>query len=424
MKKFISLAAFLLSLLLFTACSIPEDLFQLVSPISYTVETEHESTSQNARLDDLTAQNYNELRKAIGQIISRHMTEGYIQVPAPYPGNISEDAKNAVYDVWKNNPLPAYAVEYISAECNQLLSYYEVTVIVNYRKSAKDMDEIVPVPSVFDARTEIRNALDSQSTNLTLQIANYRASMDWQNIVSSYCSDNPESIMEEPTLSMRVFPSEGYVRILEMEFSYSHSIDELKNMKSAVSSVLSSAAGYVRYRRENMAKAELLYSYLRDRFDYVSAPTDTPMYSFLCEGIADPKTVSQAFEILLKQVNIPCRLVNGYLEGEPYWWIILTIDDVNYHTDPYHDIMNGSYELLLHYDDEMSGFSWDTSLYPACPVPEQSPQITADTSDATGNDGESENTFPEEQNEESNPENTDDVPPDQKTENPEETEVH
>ena len=371
MKKIIPLSALFLAILLLAGCSLPEDLFQLVSPDSYTVESKHPSSSQQERQDDFSALDYKELCGAIREIVSQHSTEAHVIVPADYTGNISEDAKTAVYDVWKSDPLSAYAVDYISAECSQLLNYYEVSVNVNYRRSEKEIDSIVVTPFTYDVGREIRSALDGHLPGLTVHLTNYRPETDWQQMISQYCSDNPESIMEEPEMKLDVFPAEGSVRILEFTFSYSHSSEELNSMKSSVSGILNSAAGYVRYRSESSAKADLLYSYFRERFDYVAKKSDTPMYSFLCEGITDAKTVAQTFHILLNEVEIPCNLVSGYLNGEPYWWIILTIDGVSHHADPFRDMMDGNHDLTLLYDEDMSGFSWDTGRYPSCPAPLQ-----------------------------------------------------
>lgn len=369
--KRVFLLLFLVLFLFLSACSLPDDLYGRFSPVSYSVEHEHESTSQEIRLDDLTASNYEELCDSVRKITELHQTVGHIQVPTNYEGNLYEDSNLAVSDVWKNDPLASYSVDYISAECDQLLKYYEVTVSVAYRKSLSEIASIKSANSIYMARKLIQEALSQQRGHLTLRIPNYRDGMDCQKIVSDYCANNPETIMEEPVLTLKTYPDSGIDRILEMDLSYSFSHEELNNMRSAVSGVLSSAAGYVRYRKEAPAKANLLYSYLEDRFDYTLGESDTPMYSFLCEGVLNSKTAAQTMQILLERVEIPCRLVSGYLEGEPYYWIILTLDGSSFHADPFRDILEKQTDLRLLYDEDMTGFSWDSSSYPSCPAPRE-----------------------------------------------------
>ena len=153
-------------------------------------------------------------------------------------------------------------------------------------------------------------------------------------------------------------------------------------MRSAVSSALTSAANYVRYRDDPAGKAELLFSYLAERFDYEVVESSTPVYALLCEGIANSRTFSQIWQILCDRVGIECQTVSGYFDGESYAWNILCIDGQYRHVDLMRNALEDTQHLSYYTDDEMTRYSWDREAYPVCentaPVQEPDPALPPD----------------------------------------------
>jgi len=205
---------------------------------------------------------------------------------------------------------------------------------------------------------------------LTLRVSAYGDTVDCAAMVEAYCSANPETMMETPEVTVAIYPDTGTIRIAELQFDYAHTPVERTSMQMAVNAVLNSAATYVRYRNEDSAKAEMLVSYLLGRFEYTEGTSDTPVYSLLCEGIADSQTFARVFQVLCDRVGLSCQTVSGYLDGESYEWNILQISELYHHVDLMRYVREGLSDMVYYSDRDMERYSWDRELYPACGIPE------------------------------------------------------
>lgn len=366
--KLLRLLPLLLALSLLCGCSS-----SLITN-EYTVITEHAKTAVETQTDAIRAENYDELKYGILSFIEAGTEQGMIHV-YNYDGDVPSDVTSAAYDVWKNDPLGAYAVDYITADCTLLVSYYEIQVNITYRDAYNDIEEIEYVRGYDGARSAVTAALAETQPSLTLRISAFPDALDCQEIVHAYCAANPETMMEEPEVEIAVYPDSGSTRIMDIRFTYEHTAEEIVNMRSAVSGVLTSAANYVRYREDPAAKAEMLFSYLLGRFDYVEKETATPVYSLLCQGIADSETFALIWQILCDRAEIECQTVAGSLDGENYCWNIIRIGEEYRHIDLMRAVREGDAQFTAYTDDDMTRYSWDRENHPACTAPpEQSGQ--------------------------------------------------
>lgn len=351
--------ALALALTLLCGCASP------LVPNEYTVVSEHSDTTVETESDALTAESYEELKYAILAFVETGTTQGIIRV-YHYDGDVTEDITSAAYEVWKNDPMGAYAVEFITTECNLLLSYYEIRVEITYRDDVVDASQIQYVRGTSGAERAIQEALEDMKNRLTLRISAYDEELRCEEIVARLCAESPEVLIEQPKVTESVYPDSGSIRIVQLDFEYQHTVAELMSMRSAVNTVLGSAVNYVRYREEDSAKADLLFSYLMERFDYEEGESITPVYSLLCEGVADSKTFARIFQILCDRTGLECVTVSGYLDGESYEWNILNLDGVYRHVDLMRCVREDIRQLTAYTDDEMDRYSWDRAAYPTC----------------------------------------------------------
>ena len=338
-------------------------------PNEYTVIAEHSDTQVGEQSDAVPAESYEELKYAILSFVEDGVTHGLIR-SYRYDGDVTEDITDAAYEIWKNDPLGAYLVEYITTDCNLLLSYYEIHVEITYRQNAVPAEEIGYVRGKNGAEEAIATALQEGDERLTLRISAFSDAVDCAKLVQEYCAANPETVMEAPEVTVAVYPDNGSTRIADVTFTYSHTEEERNYMKQAAGSVLNSAAAYVRFRNEDHARAEMLVSYLLGRFEYVEGQSDTPIYSLLCEGIGNSRTFAEVFQILCDRVGINCRIVSGYLDGESYSWNILEIGKTCHHVDLMRYVREGLSDLVYYADADMERYSWDREAYPVCGLPE------------------------------------------------------
>lgn len=330
---------------------------------SYLSVTPHEEAyNQTQPPEAVKAVTYLELRSAVVDLVENTVTEGMIDVSA-YDGDLEQDLSRSIQYATESMPIGAYAVSDVNYSFRRIGVRDMAEISLTFRHTAAEMQAVVSVDGITGAQAQIAKALESFSHTVTMQVSPYEKSdlTDW---IFQYCREHPEIVMELPGVSVEVYPKNGRIRVVEVTLVYQHSREELRNMQRAVSTIFSSAAGYVQYGTDDAMKADQLHSFLMERFDYEQVRTDTPSYSLLCQGLGDSEAFARVFSALCRQVGLDCITVEGTRDGEPWFWNILCLDDVHYHVDLMADRDTGS--LICRDDGQMSGYDWDQSLYPAC----------------------------------------------------------
>lgn len=356
MKRFLWSLALLLVL---TGCSS-------LIPNEYLVVSPHANSGvQAADADAVTAENYLSLKNAILNLVCTGQTEGVIRV-TNYDGDVSSDLAEAAYEVCKQDPLGAYAVDYMTHSCTQIVSYYEIRISITFRRTVEEIARIQSISTQYQLQERLQYALDRYSSRLTLRLSNYRGQdQDISDYVANYCAANPATIMETPSVSVSVFPESGSVRILEINFTYTNTPENLNAKASAVQQSIDAAAEYIRYRQDDRDKLQLLFTYLMERFQYRATETTTPLYSALCGGIADSTGLAQAWQLICDQAGVECYTVTGMRDSEACTWNIVGIDGSYRHLDLQRCVLQLE-QLTLWTDNEMSGYYWNTEQYPTC----------------------------------------------------------
>ncbi len=345
-----------------------------VIPNEYLSVTPHvDSSSPTSNADAVTAENYLSLKNAILDMVRTGQTEGLIHV-TNYDGDVESDLAEAAYEVSKLDPLGAYAVDYMTHSCTQIVSYYEIRINTTFRRTAQEIAQIRSVSTQTQLQEAVQNALTNYNSRLTLRISSYREQeQEIPSLVSEHCSTNPATVMETPAVSVSVYPENGNVRILEINFTYTNTPEDLHAMEAAVRESIDAAAEYIRYRETDRDKGRLLFTYLMERFQYQSAETAAPLYDALCGGIATPTGLAQAWQLICDRAGMACFTVSGMRDGQPYIWNIVSDDGYYRHLDLPRCVMDLG-ELTLWTDSEMTSYSWSQGLYPACdPIPPAPP---------------------------------------------------
>lgn len=330
-----------------------------------TVTPHAEQRVEEVDEDALTAQNYLSLKNAILSFVENGVENGVIRTQ-DYSGEVEEDLPAAAYEVSKLDPLGAYAVDYMTQDYTQFVSYYEIHVSITYRRSVEQIRAIRRVSSHTALPELINQAMAAYDPALTVRLPYYDG-QDVEALVRDYYAFNPGKAMELPEVTVNVYPESGYVRIIEVLFTYSESAGSLLQKQEAVASNVRAAGEYVRYRSTGEGKLQLLYTYLQERFRYTPGLSATPVYSFLCKGVAGDEGCAKSFQLICDQIGLECHTVVGNRSGEPYSWNIVNVDGRCRHIDLFRALAEEDNLLAFYADGELDDYYWDREAYPECP---------------------------------------------------------
>ena len=327
-------------------------------PSSYTLVTPHNTgTKAEPQSDVLTVRDYKSLKNALRTLVQNGVEHGVIHT-SQYSGDVEEDLPAAVYEFSREDPIGAYAIDYITHDCTLIVAYYEIRIDITFRDVRTPLDEIEYVGSESEAKRLLCQALENYDDHLTLY-ATYPGQPDYAALVQDYCGAHLKEQSAQPELTVTSYPADARNRIVELVFDYPASRLELRSMQQDVSESLRAAEIYVRYCTSETEKASLLFTYLAERFPYQEGTSRTPVYSALCQGIADSKSMAQSWQLLCDEAGLTCQTVSGMRGSESYYWNIMQLDGGYCHVDILRDLLGGG-TLRLRYDEDMTGeYYWD-----------------------------------------------------------------
>ena len=358
-KAALLLCALLLALLCGCSRLVPDEYMQ-VTPHSPETKTQEQA-------DVLTVNNYKTLKNALRSLVQNGVEHGVLHA-SQYDGDIEADLPQAAYEIARVDPIGSYAIDYITHDCTLIVTYYEIRVDITFRDMLTPLDEIEYAGGETEANRLIASALENYDDHLTLY-ATYPGKPDYAQLVETYCTEHLKDHAAQPVLTVTSYPADARNRIVELVFDYPASKAQLQEMQQDVAESLRAAEIYVRYCANETEKAALLFTYLAERFPYEEGQTQTPVYSALCQGIADSESMAQSWQLLCDEAGLTCQTVSGMRGGESYWWNIMELDGVSCHVDILRDLLNRG-TLRLRYDEDMAGeYYWDAAQLPACPSP-------------------------------------------------------
>lgn len=342
--------------LLFTGCSWLDGSYSRVTP------HQQHSAGNDSQLEE--AENYLQLRTALENMVSAGVESSVISVANFQPEQLSASMDMAVRHVKQSYPIGAFAVDEITYEVGTIGGTAAVDVEITYLHGKSEIQGIRRVDNMEQVETLIAEAMTDYATSLVMLVGDYQAT-DIQQLAEDFAAANPSVVMENPEVSVQLYPNTGRERVLELKFIYQSSRDSLRNMRQVVQRVFASAALYVSQDALDSQKLSQLYSFLMERFDSYQIKTSiTPAYSLLNHGVGDSAAFAEVYAEMCVRAGVECQVVVGTRSGEPWCWNIVWDDGYYYHVDLLDCQAWGGYRTLT--DEQMGDYVWDYSAYPAC----------------------------------------------------------
>ena len=359
-------AAFLALCLLLCGCRriFPNEYIRLSehnAPYAYKGDTAEKPTQA---VRSPVVSDYYALRSVLMGYVTSGTEHGQVRMEK-YRGEPEQDLKRVKTYLTEEEPICAYAINYITLEQKPTEEGWLVSVDAVYRRSVRQIESIIFVRGNDAADETLHDALTQFQNTVTVRISGYTEE-DFVQSLTDYCKQHPDQVGVIPAISASVYPDSGNVRVAEVSFRYPTDSQTLKTMRSDTDSVLSSVYSYIRYTEDDSEKLQLIYSYLSSRFPYREDRQNASFYSLLCEGVGSSVCYAAVVNYLCGRVGLDCRIVSGTLAGEPHDWNIVALNGAYYHYDFHEAALQGAPPQPLT-DAQMTEYAWNTEEYPACP---------------------------------------------------------
>ena len=310
---------------------------------------------------------FTQLRETLTELVEGSGESMLLNVAQLDQNRLSAEMDKAVAYVLESTPIGAYAVEKITYEQGTRAGQDVLFVTAQYNHNRPEILRMKRAGSMEDVKEIVSDSLDQCEDRVVLVAENYR-NTDIPQFVKDYADENPDIIMEVPQVTVNMYPEEGTARVLEIVFSYQTNRDNLRNMQSRVRPLFTSAELYVSGNNVDQEKYSLLYAFLMERHEYTLETSITSSYSLLVHGVGDSKAFATVYAAMCRRAGLKCMVVSGTCEGEPLFWNMIKVGDRYAHVDLLRCSREAHFAMWT--DEEMAGYVWDYSAYPACEPPQ------------------------------------------------------
>ena len=360
-------AALAAALLLTSGCSA-------ILNRDYTSVTPHSATpASDAGSNTLRVNSYQELVNALVYLIGRGAESGAIR----FDGDQSDETEiqqmldTACLEVVQEDPLGAYAVEYIKYSVTPIVGSYEADVQITYRRTREQVAAIVDATGTAAIRSELSDALAEFATEVVLRISYFEEDSEYiRQLMREAFLTNSASALDFPEAEITMYPETGQRRIVEVELTYHQSRQTLESRRNSLireaDRQLTQAEGL-----EGEQQLSRLIFLVRDACSYQEGGGATA-YHALLEGEADSQGMALALALLCRrsQPSLSCVVVDGQRDGAPHLWNVVQTAAGYRHVD-----LTETGVAVFRTDQEMTeaGYVWDSERVPECVLEEDEP---------------------------------------------------
>lgn len=388
MRRYRRAAALVLTLALLPALPGCASLFQH-DYVDIQLHADHPATEEDPSI--LRAETYDQLVNAIHYMIEQNLTNGVIHI-SNYKGrdgstDVESGLSDACDEVKYEDPLGAYAVEYIRHETTYIVSYYEASIDISYRRTQEQVKNIVTVTGSSAIRRELQDTLLRFGSEAVLRVSYFTEDERFiRALIRQAYYDTPIAAMGMPDVQVSIYPNPddaraygGTQRIVEIGLTYPEDQESLHKKSVALVNRTKLINSQLSILGREAAAAEI-FRMVRQGTEY--APPDpagpperlNTAYSAIVDGRADSEGMALAFQLYCQDAGVDSQVVWGSLNGTAHYWNIVGVSGGEYrHVDTTRE--DG---FALHDADAAGlGYQWETQDYPACgnqPVPEPDPE--------------------------------------------------
>ena len=334
--------------------------------------TEHQAAPYiKPPTEQIVVSDYDEFFLMLLELITQHETNLQLQY-YPHEGeDVQAEVQRAANEVMNEHPIGAYAVANITAEATRVVSYFEVDIEIEFKRTKEQLDSIINVSTLRYFMTQLLNVMSEHREEAVIH-TNLQMTEDEiaQFVIETYYQ-NPRRIVMLPFVAVEIFPEEGINRIYEIQFGYT---TESPIMLQRYSETLAL------YIRQDAAlavgdtDAEILLSLVRNlmestAFDEGAArriPEHGPQnfaataFGALVHRSAVGEGFAMAFKALCDELGFVNHVVLGLYEDIVHAWNIVSIDGYYYHIDVAMCVSNGIETAFLKTDEDFEEkYTWD-----------------------------------------------------------------
>lgn len=193
---------------------------------SYASETPHvqfSDESQNASI--LRAETYQGLVSALLHLVGQGEEDGVIRLYqyVSVSGSAASDVDQACLEVTQEDPLGAYAVDYIKYDVTATAAYHQVEVKLAYTVSQEELGQVISVTGSTAVEQELQELLPSRPEKVVFRISYFTQEDSVETLRQAVQEAYQVQTVPLPPLEeveVTLYPDSGQQRVAEIRLTW------------------------------------------------------------------------------------------------------------------------------------------------------------------------------------------------------------
>lgn len=317
---------------------------------------------QYVEVDDSTAlvvQNYIGLRNAVLYFIEEGMDNGVIRA-YDYDGDVSHDLTQVCLSIKQSTPLGAFAVDYISHEKQNIVTYTELNVYITYRRSREQIKSVESI-AAEEFGEKVRENVE--------QIGEYM-------VYKFNFTEDEESITQlirdavlslylpaMPSFDVSVYPENGVQHIVEITVKYDGGREIYAGRMEELSIIIEEILEELPEEAGEYGQYSYLASKILSAVQYRERSENSycnGAYGALTDMGATDRGIAEAMRQLCMKAGLKCEIVEGKLWENERAWNSVEIDGQRYYIDLTAQLLSGAADTFFMTQADMEGiYQWE-----------------------------------------------------------------
>ena len=189
---------------------------------SYASVTPHTQFSdESVGTSTLGAETYQGLVSALLHLVEEGEETGAVRLYqySSVTGSAASDVDRACQEVTREDPIGAYAVEYIRYDVQQTAAYYQVDVDITYRVPPEELTQVISVTASTAVARELQDLLPHQPSKVIFRIGYFTqedsAASLRQAVEEAYAAQTLP-LPQLTDIQVNLYPENGQQRVAEI----------------------------------------------------------------------------------------------------------------------------------------------------------------------------------------------------------------
>lgn len=307
----------------------------------------------------LIVQNYIGLRNAVLYFIEEGMENGVIRV-YDYDGDVSDDLTQVCLSIKQSTPLGAFAVEYISHERLNIVTYTELNIYITYRRSREQIKSIESIASE-EFGEKLKEDLGETDTYMVYRFNYTEDEERLMQLITDAAMD--VYLPGMPSFDVSLYPESGVQRIVEIDVRYDGGEAIFSSRMEELEGIIETVLAGMPAEADEYGKYRYLAAEILSTVQYKQNSSNSycnGAYGALTDMGATDRGIAEAMRQLCMGAGLQCEIVEGKQGESDRVWNMVQIGEQQYYVDLTAQLLSGASETFFMTAEDMEGaYQWE-----------------------------------------------------------------